>query len=77
MPQHTIKTAIEVLGEDFSPIQRHCPPPVPDALPRPALQRLPLHALGQLRAWEHLLAAIEEWFCKPKVGSSILSTGTT
>jgi len=52
-----------------------CPPP--DALQRPALQHLPLHVPERLKAWEHSHAAIEERFCKPKVGSSILSTGTS
>jgi len=59
------------------PGRRLCPPTVLDALHRPALQRLPLHVPERLKAWEHWHAAIEERFCKPKVRSSILSTGAT
>jgi len=50
MPFLTIRTAIEAHGEDYSPIRRHCPPTVSDALHRLALQRLPLHVLEQLEA---------------------------
>ena len=73
MRQLTIRTAIEAHDGDYSPIRRHRPRYTAPACP----PRLPLHVLEQLKAQGHSHVAIEEWFCKPKVRSSILSAGTT